>query len=152
MDVPSEFRGADAGIVAELSRVRTDLDALGPEIVALLMAQGYFLADFFVKLTMPELLPVVASAGSRYAGVLAPTWPPAHAAVAAANANREATCSRLAGAQRRVGLLGRVPSAPWRWWYRGMLLLASAPVVSLGAMLLASLAVGAYVIVAWAAR
>lgn len=45
VDVPADCRGLTSALVDELSRVRTDLDALEPPAVELLMPQGYFLTE-----------------------------------------------------------------------------------------------------------
>jgi predicted acylesterase/phospholipase RssA len=126
-DIPAQFRGLEAELVAEISRVRTDLDALEPEVLDLLIAQGYFLTDFFVKLTMPDLL-APHTAGDLYAGSLAPMWETAHVAILTAGANRLHTRDVLRGASRRHGMIGRVAAWPTRMRYR--LSLAIASVVS----------------------
>lgn len=120
-DVPAEYRGLDMSLVEELARVRTDLDALEPRVVDLLVAQGYFLTDFMAKLTMPDV--VFAGHASRewYGAGLEPSWQPAHAAVQEANANRAAVVAELAGAAKRVLFIGRVPTARHRWRYRANL-------------------------------
>lgn len=135
IDVPALYRGMEADLVAELSRVRTDLDALEPEIVDLLIAQGYFLTDLFAKLTMPDLIAPSGHPHDWYADDLAPRWAMAGTVATAANANRTTTATRLASASQRVGILGRVPSRARRWWYR--LMLAFAVVLGLGIGLVA---------------
>ncbi|MCB0713103.1 MAG: patatin-like phospholipase family protein [Ignavibacteriae bacterium] len=54
--IPVEYEGLDAQLVEEISRVRTDLDALEPKVFDLLVAQGYFLTDAYLKLSMPDVL------------------------------------------------------------------------------------------------
>lgn len=118
-DVPQEFRGLAPALVAELSRVRTDLDALDPKVLDLLIAQGYFLADCFAKLTMPDLLTTDGGEG-WYSDTWMPRWEPARAAVATANANAAATADLLRAAARRGGLVGRTPRRLRRWWLRSV--------------------------------
>jgi hypothetical protein len=149
IDVPEHYRGLEPTLVAELSRVRTDLDALEPDIVDLLTAQGYFLADFFMKLTMPDLVFPVDGPREWYDAPLTPRWTSAHESVAAANANRAAAAARLEAAGKRVGLLGRVPVTRDRWWYRTVLFLVATPVMLLAFGLLAAFAVGTRTIAGW---
>ena len=103
-DVPPEFRGLDAELVDELSRVRTDLDALHPRIVDLLIAQGYFLTDFLMKLTMPDL--VVSDTPKWYAPEYAPRWAVAHNAIREAIQDRNRTSSMLRAASSRDVMFG----------------------------------------------
>jgi predicted acylesterase/phospholipase RssA len=127
INVPVEYRGLDEALVHELSRVRTDLDALEAPVVELLMAQGYFLTDLFVKLTMPEVItpPVMGGmvAGEWYAAGVAPGWERAHAAVHTATANHRETVRVLEAASVRQGVLGRVPDPRERRRYQGTLVL-----------------------------
>lgn len=130
VDVPDEFSGLTVDLVAELSRVRTDLDALEEEAIDLLIAQGYFLTDLYVKLAMPELTPVgTKPAEGWYAKDLKPAWTLAVDAVAAANARSEATKARLRDAVPRSELLGRVPDECERNAYVLNLVLAAATAV-----------------------
>jgi len=127
VDVPEECSGLTAELVAELARVRTDLDALEEDVVDLLIAQGYFLTDLYVKLAMPEL----TSAGSKptdgwYADELKPTWAPAVDAVAAARARPMDTKEHLRAAATRRVLIGRVPDERERDLYVANVILAAA--------------------------
>ena len=56
LDVPAEERGLQEPLVEEISRVRTDLDALEPEVFDLLVAQGYFVADAYLKTGVPDMV------------------------------------------------------------------------------------------------
>ena len=109
-DVPSRYRALDSALVAELSRVRTDLDALEPRIVDLLIAQGYFLADFLVKLTMPEIVFREGTGVRWYDAGVSPEWKCAHAAVESAVAERTAVLAEMRAASTRVLPIGRVRS------------------------------------------
>jgi predicted acylesterase/phospholipase RssA len=138
--VPTEYRGVDEALVAELSRVRTDVDALEPEIVTLLMAQGYYLTDFYVKLTMPEI--VFGTEGSAwYEEGVAPTWSVAQAAVTVANSNQASTASRLRASARRAGVIGRTPAPREARRYAASLLLVGIAAIG---VLLTALAVCAW--------
>ena len=106
IDVPPAYRGVHEALVEELSRVRTDLDALEPDATRLLMAQGYYLADFYLKLTMPTIV-TGASTPAWYTGGMAPKWEVAQAAVTAANANPAHATARLSTMAQRALLLGR---------------------------------------------
>lgn len=139
-DVPARYRGLDSALVSELSRVRTDLDALEPLVVDLLIAQGYFLSDFLVKLTMPEL--VFVSDREWYAADVAPEWEWAHATVSAANANSETTKGQLKSAAKRDGFVGRVQPTQSKWRYRVNLWLVAVPVVAIVLVAVACLLVG----------
>jgi predicted acylesterase/phospholipase RssA len=108
VDVPDECLGLTADLVAELSRVRTDLDALEEEVIALLIAQGYFLTDLYVKLAMPELMPARTQADGWYVDDLKPTWAFAVDAVVEAKAREEEMKARLRDASSRKLLIGRV--------------------------------------------
>ena len=128
LDVPMEYRGLEAPLAAELSRVRTDLDALEPVVFDLLMAQGYFLTDFLVKLTMPELVFEDRTSRAWYATGVRPDWARAHAAVQAANANGAHSADLLRSAAHRVMPIGRVPNATALWVYWANFVLLAAPV------------------------
>lgn len=123
-DIPPEFRGLDTSLVAELSRVRTDLDALEPAVIELLIAQGYFLTDFYVKLTMPDLA-LTNDGASWYSDALAPSWPAAHRAVALASANRAESERSLRLASSRRIILGHVANSRTRWRYRACATIAA---------------------------
>jgi hypothetical protein len=73
-DIPESDRGLSAELVAELSRVRTDLDAHGNELVDLLISQGYFLTDAHLKIAMPRLVSECAGVGDPRGESLRPTW------------------------------------------------------------------------------
>ncbi len=129
IDVPPRFRGLDSVLVAELSRVRTDFDALEPDVVELLIAQGYFLADLFVKQAMPALV----SADTQtdwYGDELAPLWPRAHATVTASNANQAATVARLKTAAEMQVLIGQVSSLRQWLFFRFVVLLVAGIAVA----------------------
>ncbi|MGH7651927.1 MAG: patatin-like phospholipase family protein [Gemmatimonadaceae bacterium] len=134
IDVPPQFRGLDPSLVAELSRVRTDFDALEPDVVELLIAQGYFLTDLFVKQGMPGLVSA-DSESDWYADKLAPLWPRAHTAVKAANTNQAATVARLKTAAEIQVLIGRVANV--RQWlvFRFVMLLVAGIAVAIVAFL-----------------
>lgn len=140
IQVPAEYRGADEALVAELSRVRTDLDALEPEIVTLLMAQGYYLTDFYVKLTMPGIV-FGAEESAWYAKSVAPTWSLAQVAITAANNNQASTASRLRASSRRAGVIGRTPATRDSRRYAASALLVATAAVT---VLLTALAVCAW--------
>lgn len=122
-NVPEAYRGLDASLVESLARVRTDLDALEPLVVDLLVAQGYFVADFMVKLTMADIVFAGHASQEWYAQGMEPKWQPAHAAVQMANANRTMVAAQLESAGKRAVLIGRVPTARDRWRYRANLAL-----------------------------
>lgn len=135
INVPVEYRGLDAALVHELSRVRTDLDALEAPVAELLMAQGYFLTDVFVKLTMPEVTSATFDAGWYASGVV-PAWERAHTSVRTAFTNQEETIRLLKAASRRRGVLGLVQD-PWeRRRYYATLLFTLLPVCVVGGGLL----------------
>lgn len=126
LDIPPQFRGLQPEIVAELSRLRTDLDALAIEDAELLMAQGYIQVDGMVKLTMPEFFSDRAGSGGLYGEDLAPSWERALATIRTANANSRSVTLRLDGARERSGLLGTVPNLRDRILYRANLFLVAA--------------------------
>jgi hypothetical protein len=95
LDVPEEYRGCCKDIIDELSRVRTDLDALEPEIVDLLIAQGYFLTDAYCKVCMPDLVRDLNGTEDLYGIGLLPQWDPATTRVAVANHDARGIVSRL---------------------------------------------------------
>ena len=88
----------------------------------LLIAQGYFLTDLYVKLTMPELRPTEG----WYAKELKPTWALAVDAVVAANARSADTKARLRDAALRHVLIGRVADAREGHLYVANLILVTA--------------------------
>jgi hypothetical protein len=87
-------------VLHELSRVRTDLDALEDAVFDLLMSQAYFLTDAHMKVSMRAILDSTP---------LYPDWTPAHDVVRGANTNAESTLQSLRIAQRR-SLVGRMGS------------------------------------------
>jgi NTE family protein len=100
LDVPQEFRGCERDIVRELARVRTDLDALEEPTVNLLIAQGYFAADAYCKVCMPEVVKAISNSEELYSRELAPRWQWATDVVAACNADVTSTIRELRAAQR----------------------------------------------------
>lgn len=133
LDVPADSRGLDVEIIDELSRVRTDLDALEPEIFDLLVAQGYFLADAYLKVCMRDLLRMTAGVVDVRSDTLRPSWVWAREAVSVANANVRATSTGVAGAGATRGfvdaLVGRCTSRAEWWRYLSNVALAAAPAV-----------------------
>ena len=126
VDVPPAYRGADARIVDELSRVRTDLDALEPAVLDLLMAQGYFVVDQTLKQFTPDLL----GDGPRsdwYSAPLAPTWQRAHDAIRTANGSTDATVEQLKAAAKRKLPLGRFRAGTATWPFWASFLLVALP-------------------------
>lgn len=152
IDVPEAYRGLEPALVAELSLVRTDLDALSPIVVDLLMAQGYFLTDFSTKLSMPELVFPDQTHHEWYDDHWAPGWHIAHGAIARANANRVAIIASIERESRRIGLLGGVPQARERWRYRAVLALVASPAIIAALTILATFALGVGSIVQWVVR
>ena len=149
VSVPAAYRGLDTALVAELSRVRTDLDALEPVVLDLLIAQGYFLADAVTKLAMPDVLYPDEKLPNRYAPSRTPEWSFAHAAVQAANANETALCTQLKAASKRAMLLGRVPDVQQRRRYLVNLGLVFGPAVALLVTLLGCMLYGAWRLLRW---
>lgn len=135
VDVPAEYRGLPPDLVVALSRVRTDLDALEPEVLDLLIAQGYFLTDALIKLSMPDLLALPASQRDWYAAPWAPAWAFAHDTIAAAHRDVGATIKILERAGSRQGVLGRVHAPHERRKYIAVLALTGA-VATLGGLAL----------------
>lgn len=107
-DLPPKQRGLVPPLVEELARVRTDLDAHRPEVVDLLIAQGYFLTDAHLTVGMPELV-TQASGGDDPRTDEIPSWGWAHRTVEQANANEEATRKLLREASKQKYLLGKNP-------------------------------------------
>jgi hypothetical protein len=114
-DVPEADRGLTAELVEELSRVRTDLDALGEEVVDLLVAQGYFLTDAHVKTVFPETIQELNGVVSILDPAVRPDWGWALRVIRAANAHPEHTRTVLVGAQART-LVGRSGKPGDFWW------------------------------------
>jgi hypothetical protein len=133
IEVPIQYRGLVDDLVAELARVRTDFDALEPEIVELLIAQGYYLTDVLLKACMAELLPAPGTGAGWYDGALAPRWPRAETAVRTANASRQDVIVRIKAAQARRIWLGRAPSLEARIWFGALASLTLAGIMALAA-------------------
>ena len=105
-DIPAQDRGLIPTIVRDLARVRTDLDAYSPDVVDLLIAQGYFATDAHIKVNMPKLLAALNEVDDpRYD--LSPSWEWAHDVVKRANANEESTRRVLQEAAELKTLFGR---------------------------------------------
>lgn len=113
LDVPAEERGLQEPLVEEISRVRTDLDALEPGVFDLLVAQGYFVADAYLKTGMPD---VVRECSGREPASrdLRPGWDWALQTVERANGHPEHTTLLLRRAARRAKLWGRC-EGPTLW-------------------------------------
>jgi len=99
-DIPPDLRGVPETVLHELSRVRTDLDALEDGVFNLLMAQAYFLTDAHLKVSMPEILE---------SGSLKPDWALAREMIKSSQDKTQSTVKLLRIAQRR-SLLGRMGS------------------------------------------
>lgn len=110
LDTPARYRGLSTRVVEELGRVRTDLDALEPEVIELLLSHGYFLCDYLVKLTMPELLDPSMNQQNRYVAPHAPDWPRAHATVARSARDEGESLRVLRAATGTMLPFGRVGS------------------------------------------
>lgn len=106
-DIPPEYRGLASGLVDELARVRTDLDAFSSEVIGLLVAQAYFLTDAHLKINMPELIHGDKPAARGSLHPIEPFWDDAHESVRWANANEEAVKRLLAEAATSSWLFGR---------------------------------------------
>lgn len=145
LDVPLEHRGLEAAIVAELSRVRTDLDALEAEVFDLLIAQGYFQCDFMIKLAMPEVINSQAAA-DPYAATIAPGWAFAITTVQRANANRDDVVRRLETSAKRTLPIGRTRSARLGFLARANFALLAIPTLAIMAVVIAWLLYGAWLL------
>jgi predicted acylesterase/phospholipase RssA len=150
IDVPSQYRGLVTSLIAELSRVRTDFDALESDICDLLIAQGYFFADLVVKQAMPEVVCSNRPPAEWYTKGLAPEWVRAHKVICAANTNRTAVAQRLVSAAVRVLPIGRVPADSPVWAYRVNLLLVTLPIAALVLLVVAWFGYGAWRALHWA--
>jgi predicted acylesterase/phospholipase RssA len=106
-DIHPEDRGVSAVLVDEIARVRTDLDALEPDVLDLLVAQGYFLADAQVKIAMPELVAECASAADPRGPAARPRWDWARDVTTRANENTADSVAVLRSAGRRRLPIGR---------------------------------------------
>lgn len=107
LDIPSDERGLNEGLVEEIARVRTDLDALEPEVFDMLVAQGYFTADAYLKIGIPEVISACSNGRDPASRELKPAWDWAHRVVADANAHPEHTLAVLRTASRSSKLWGR---------------------------------------------
>jgi predicted acylesterase/phospholipase RssA len=110
-DVPGEDRGLSEVLVDEAARVRTDLDALEPDVFDLLVAQGYFVADAYLKTGTPDI--VRQSSGGRDPK---PAWIWARKVIEEANAHSENTASLLRKAGRSARLWGRCETNALKRW------------------------------------
>ena len=109
LSIPLEDRGVEASILDELSRIRTDLDAFSAETIDLLIGQGYVMADAYVKVTMPELLPAAPTA-PRSASAQ-----PYLSAIKRANADVKGWQTRLRAEGKRRLPVGRCGTWGERW-------------------------------------
>lgn len=136
VDVPAVYRGLDRRLVDELARVRTDLDALEPTVLDLLIAQGYFVVDQALKEFAPELLGNVPKDG-WYGESLSPNWPRAHAAVRKASESARATALELEAATGRKIPLGRFArgQSTWSFWVNLLMVAAPMAILLIGAAL-----------------
>lgn len=104
-DLPPEQRGLVPQLAEELARVRTDLDALHPDVVDLLIAQGYFLTDSRLTVGMPELVTQASGADDPVVDEM-PSWEWAHQTIEWANANEVSTRKLLRRANELRFFLG----------------------------------------------
>lgn len=74
LDVPPEERGLQEALVDEIARVRTDLDALEPEVFDLLVAQGYFVADAYLKTGVPDVVRECSGGRNPASREIRPAW------------------------------------------------------------------------------
>lgn len=106
-NIPPEDRGLAKELVAEVSRVRTDLDALEPDVFDMLVAQGYFLADAQLKIAMPRLVSRYTGTADPRGPTVRPSWPWAHDVVRVANGNLADSRALLRRAAHRTLPAGR---------------------------------------------
>ena len=106
-DIPYQDRGLDEPLVEEVSRVRTDLDALEPDVFDLLVAQGYFLADAYLRTGVPSVIRECSGGTNPTCRQLRPSWDWAYKVIADANAHSLSTTSLLRKARRSNKLWGR---------------------------------------------
>lgn len=141
--IPDRYRGLPPTLLEELSRVRTDLDALEPELFDLLAAQGYAMADGYLKASMPDL--VCVSAGVTRPEELPWRWPVAIDALAAA-CRREEECRQwLRPHAARIAPIGRCATRSERRWLRASFAAGAVLAVLLAPMLAALTVVRAVV-------
>jgi predicted acylesterase/phospholipase RssA len=107
-DLPSDQRGLVPQLVEELARVRTDLDAHHPDVIDLLIAQGYFLTDSRLTVGMPDLVTRASGADDPIGGER-PSWEWAHQTIEQANSNERATKELLRKAGEQKFFLGKNP-------------------------------------------
>jgi len=105
-DIKPEHRGLVAPLVQRLSRVRTDLDAHHPNVVDLLVTQGYFSADAHLTIGMPDLLRQI-NGDKDPRTELTPNWGWAHSIAEEANANETATAKILERAAEQSYVFGK---------------------------------------------
>ncbi|MES2177962.1 MAG: patatin-like phospholipase family protein [Gemmatimonadota bacterium] len=149
IDVPPRYRGLEPSLVSELSRVRTDLDALEADVFELLIAQGYFVADLMVKQAMPDVVCNGLPPAEWYAEGLAPEWTRAHDIIQKANANQRIVAQQLIAAAARVLPIGRLPVHSSAWRYTVNLLLITLPVAMLVLLAMGWLGYGVWRALAW---
>jgi hypothetical protein len=106
-DIQPEDRGLSARLVDDISRVRTDLDALEPVVFDLLVAQAYFLTDATVKIAMPGVAGESAGVTDPRGETARPRWRSAHTTIFTANGNSADTEVLLRAASQRTLPAGR---------------------------------------------
>lgn len=104
-NVPKSLRGLCAPLVKELARVRTDLDTYQEDVINLLMAQGYFLTDAQIKVSMPEV--IVSSMGVGEPLKVEANWEKAHDTISKFNGNINHGKDILVSASKRKLILGK---------------------------------------------
>ena len=124
LDVPLEERGLHEALVDDIARVRTDLDALEPEVFDMLVAQGYFVADAYLKIGIPGVVRECSGGHQLNDPDLRPAWGWAHNVIASANAHPEHTAMVLRMASRSSTLWGRCETMGLRIQLGGFALLA----------------------------
>lgn len=100
-NIPELDRGLTPDLVEELARVRTDFDAIGDDVLDLLIAQGYFLTDAYTKISAPALVCETSGVTDIGHPSLRPAWPWAHQVMRNALAHPRHTKKRLRAAQSR---------------------------------------------------
>jgi len=142
LDVPVEERGLAEALVEEIARVRTDLDALEPDVFDLLLAQGYFVADSYLKTGIPHVVRDCSEGRDPASRALRPAWEWALKAIEHANAHPAHTASILRTAGRTAKLWGRCETNTLKVWLAMSAILAAA-------MLLGALAATYVVLSRW---
>lgn len=110
-DIPEDDRGLPPHLVNELARVRADVDAHDPELVDMLIAQGYFLADAHLKIGTPEVVKACTGVGDRSAEALRPGWNWAHQVIERARRRPNVAESIISSSQGRRFGFGRTENA-----------------------------------------